>query len=215
MDSRLSCSMITRLPAVFVLGLLTACGTGATGIGGGGGGSVSDSLHIVTGLTGVVQTSGSITVDSTVFAGDQDATLPGLRARGFLTFDLSTIPAGKTIRTAKLKVIQSAVTGSPFSDLGTLVVDHLVFGNTLDSADFGQSALGSAFATLSDSAGLGNRLANVFQQVKADLQAGRTVSQFRVRFSLRDGDTDAINDNVKLNDIDDDPSPIIILTFNE
>lgn len=212
MKSSFCCGTLSRLIALLILVGLPACGPGPAGVGVGGSGS--DSLHAVPDLTGVIQTSGSVMVDTTVFAGDRDAAVPGLNTRGFYTFDLSTIPAGKSIRSAKLKAIQSAVKGSPYTDLGNLVVDHLIYGTSLDSADYNLPSLSTAFAVLSDSSNLGSHLANVFQQVRADLQAGRTISQFRIRFSDKDGDNDGLEDNIMLNDIDDDPPPIIILTFN-
>jgi hypothetical protein len=215
MKTRLSYVMILRKGVALILFLPVACGPGTTGVGGGGGGTASDTLQIVEDLTGVVNTLGSAPVGGTVFAGDQDESTPGLQTRGVLSFDLTTIPVGKTIRTAYLKVIQSAVEGAPLTDLGNLVLDHVDLGGVIDAADFSLPALSSGFAVLSDDPVNGRRLVNVFQRVKADLAAGRTVSQFRVRFSVKDGDNDGFQDLVKLNDVTDDPPPIIILTYNE
>jgi hypothetical protein len=211
MVSVLSYSMIHRL-AILLLVAGAVVGCESTG---GPNSSRADTLAVVPGLAGIVQSNGATSSISNVFAGDVDEDVPGLNTRGFLTFDLSTIPAGKTVRTANLKLVQFDVQGSPYTDLGDLVVDHLLFGNSLDAADFSFPPLVSAFAVLSQDPAPGVRLVNVLQRVRADIEAGRTMSQFRLRFSTQDGDNDNLQDFAMFNDSEENPPPIIILTYNE
>ena len=178
-------------------------------------GVTSDTLLAVPVLTGTVTSDGLASESTTPYTGDNDLTDPGQRVRGFVTFDLTTIPAGKVVRTAFLKIPQRGVDGTPYNDLGVVVLDHLLLGATLDSDDFEAAALDSAFVSLSTDPALATRTVNVFPQIKADVEAGRDVSQFRLRFSVNDGDNDDVTDRAAFNGTGDVPPPIVIVTFNE
>ena len=192
--------------------IASACGDGTAP--GGGGGTTFDSLPGIAILSGIVQSDGTVSDSANVFAGDVDNAFPGRNTRGFLSFDLSAIPAGKTVLTANLKVFQASVSGDPFSSLGSVVVDHLTYGNSLDLADYTGGTLTSGFDTLSIDGVAGSRLISVLQQVKADLAAGRQNTQYRIRFSTQDGDNDGISDAVLFRDEEDFPPPIIIISFS-
>lgn len=116
--------------------------------------------------------------------------------RGFVTFDLSALPAQtQAVLTAQLGTSVDNMRGSPFADLGSLVVEHVSFDSiSLDA--FNSAALGSAIS-LSSSAtlGVGAQLGfDVLSPVQGDLPAlGR--SQFRFRFTAAtnsDGSGDLI-----------------------
>jgi hypothetical protein len=104
--------------------------------------------------------------------------------RGFVTFDLSALPAQtEGFSTAQLGMSVDNMRGSPFADLGSLVVEHVSFGSiSLDA--FNSAALSSAIS-LSSSAtlGVGAQLDfDVLSPATADLPSlGR--SQFRFRFT--------------------------------
>jgi hypothetical protein len=109
--------------------------------------------------------------------------------RGFVSFDLTPLPAGATVTSATLSMYQWVVLGTPYASLGSQLVDHVDFGATLDSGDFALVALSSGFDTLSSDATVGPKLLSVTAQVVADLTAARVRSQFRIRFALgTDGD---------------------------
>jgi hypothetical protein len=74
------------------------------------------------------------------------------------------------------------------------VVDHLDYGATLDVGDYDLSPLASAFAIAATGPDTASHEVDVASRVQADWAAGRTRSQFRLRFSIQDGDNDGIND---------------------
>jgi hypothetical protein len=104
--------------------------------------------------------------------------------RGFVTFDLSALPAQtEGFSTAQLGMSVDNMRGSPFADLGSLLVEHVSFDSiSLDA--FNSAALSSPIS-LSSSAtlGVGAQLDfDVLSPAADDLPAlGR--SQFRFRFT--------------------------------
>jgi hypothetical protein len=106
----------------------------------------------------------------------------GGAARGYMRFDLSSLPPGASIASATLVTYQDAVDGAPF-DTGSVVLDHVDLGPGLDKDDDGAAPLpgGLLFATLSTSAAPGERAVDVTAAVQADLAGGRSTSDFRLR----------------------------------
>lgn len=107
-------------------------------------------------------------------------------SRGFLSFDVSEL-AGKTIVSSTLKVYQALVMGSPYGDsgIGNMLVDHVNFGGTLEanSTNF-DGYLTENIGTISEDATIDwKELDTVGDEVQTDLDAGRTTSQFKLRFS--------------------------------
>lgn len=114
-----------------------------------------------------------------------------LVTRGFVTFDLSSVPSGAKIESATMKLYQATVTGNPYSSGGALKVDHLTYGNTLDSTDYSLPALTSNISTLATNKTIEWKDADVTESVKDDIANARSVSQFRLHFTVEatDGDT--------------------------
>jgi len=75
-------------------------------------------------------------VDAGVVAGDDAG---NGQLKGFLTFDLSGIPAGATIVAATLNLDSYAAQGAPFQDLGALSAYHVNYGD-LDGNDWDLAA---------------------------------------------------------------------------
>jgi hypothetical protein len=202
-----------RRPAlafVVALGLLApACGSG-------GGNPL---FTVVSASDGAVD--GFVTnptfVDTThrIAVGDTDAGFMNV-ARGFVHFPLAGIPAGATILVADLRLFQSAVFGTPYGTHGPLVVDHVDTGGMLDGADFAAPALLAHAGTLSDDTAIAYKTLNVTAQVQDDLTAGRTHSDFRLRFTL-DSDADAVDDYVEFNDGEDSAAngmlPLLVILY--
>ena len=71
--------------------------------------------------------------------------------RGLVTFDLSTIPTGAVLQTATLSgtISGNGVSGTPFDTLGSLNVQHVDYGPSLETSDISGSSLGAPliFAT--------------------------------------------------------------------
>ena len=109
--------------------------------------------------------------------------------RGFLSFDLSSLPSGTTVKKATLRIYQKSVTGTPYTGANSLIVDHLDYGDSLEAADYDRSALSSNIGTLTQNSAIEWKDLAVTDSIKNDLSAGRTRSQFRIRFSQEtDGD---------------------------
>jgi hypothetical protein len=114
-----------------------------------------------------------------------------LYERGFVSFDISSIPSGKTIDEVTLRLYQKEVEGTPYSSLGSLIVDHLDYGDSLGSEDLSAGAITSNIGTLTSNASIEWKDLIVTNALKADISASRTRSQFRLRFSTEATGADA------------------------
>ena len=173
--------------------MVAASVLGVAGCGGGGGrgpSPVTVTLVATPQLTGPVDSSGIIqnNVGSTnLRAGDSSAPST-IRVRGFVSFDRAAIPAGARVLDATLTLTQEAVGGTPYVNLGSVVVDQVVYGNVLDAGAFDRSfPSNQAFATLSTSETLGSRSVSAILPVQLAIDSGHAQVQFRVRFTI---DTD-------------------------
>lgn len=111
--------------------------------------------------------------------------------RGFLSFDLSSIPAGASVQSSELRFFQAKVGGDPYGKLGNLVLEHLDYGTSLDASDFDLPAMDSAMLAQQPASGAWYVLADrtIAAWVQKDLDAGRTRFQVRLRFAQeKDGD---------------------------
>ena len=103
--------------------------------------------------------------------------------RGFVSFDLSSLPSGAVIESATLRMYQQKIVGNPYGVGGSLKIDHLDYGGSLGNEDYGASSISSNFTTLTNNAILEWKDANVTDTLKNDLSNGRSNSQYRIRFS--------------------------------
>jgi hypothetical protein len=103
-------------------------------------------------------------------------------ARGFISFDLKDITPGAKIVKASLKLYQTLTVGSPFTEGGTIKIDHLTYGDSLDLNDYGLSALVSNFAALPSNSKKDWKEADVTSAVNDDFANARSRSQFRIHF---------------------------------
>lgn len=123
---------------------------------------------------------------------------PELVTRGFLSFDLSSIPAGSTIQSVRLEFYQQRIEGEPYLTLGNLVLDHVDYGSSLEGGAFDTPALHTAVLTqmilpnswyvLSDP--------SITLWVEDTLAAGRSRFQLRLRFAQEtdgDGEEDLVS----------------------
>lgn len=106
-----------------------------------------------------------------------------LVTRGFISFDITSIPAGAVVTEVTLRLYQAKIIGSPFASGGTLKIDHLTYGDSLDSSDYGLAALSSSFATVTSNPTLEWKDVVVTDRVKNDLSNARGTSQFRIHFT--------------------------------
>jgi hypothetical protein len=136
------------------------------------------------------------------FTGDDDPRNNGLGFRQFYSFDLSAVPAGAHLTSASLQLYQANVNGNPYTALGNVVVDHVNVAGALDPGDYTGGTLGNA-GTLSTSATIEMKTLDVSSSVQDDLSAARGHTQFRLRFSARDSNSDGIWDYVQFTDAED------------
>jgi len=130
----------------------------------------------------------SLAENINVIAGD--ATLNNVTYRGYLSFDLSKLPADVTIEDAKFAARQMPVEGSPYGLLGPLQVYHLSFttmSNVSAVAPMSNAGVFSQDGTVE------SKSIDVSTQVADDI-AHRTergdLSQYRLQF-----DTPYFNNN--------------------
>lgn len=131
-------------------------------------------------LDGFESTNGGGNTTADIQAGRNNT----LATRGFVSFPLNSIPSGKTIDQATIRLYQKSKDGSPYVAGGNLMLDHLNYGSTLDNSDYNIAAILASFTTLSTSATTGEwREADVTDRVRDDIANSRTNSQYRLHFS--------------------------------
>jgi hypothetical protein len=172
-----------------------------------------DTLPVVPSLTGFVTNHGAVSANTNPTAGDFDQLDTNRIARGFVTFDLSGVPAGVTLKTANMRLYQRTITGDPYLDHGSIVIDHVLLGPTLDDLDYLATALDTSFAVVAADQSPGIKLVNILSAVRADLTGGRASSQFRLRFSVKEGNNNGIDDNVVFKSHLEFPPPLVIITY--
>ena len=172
-----SCPVVV---AALLCALVSACG-------GGGGGPAGGPEETVV-LRGDPAREGSILSTglplpsaSGLFVGD---TSTNVSVRAFVSFPLVGIPAGATVVAARLEMAQGGVFGSPYAELGNLIVDHVDLGLALESLDYVNPAIRGEVGTLTFVATLGVYGLDVGERVQADLDAGRTRSEYRLLFEV-------------------------------
>jgi len=107
-----------------------------------------------------------------------------LITRGFLSFDLSSIPSDAKIEKATLKLYQANKIGNPYAIGIRAMVDHLDYGNTFENSDYSISSISSSFTKISDNNNIEWKEIVVTDQVKNDFSNSRTHSQYRIHMAI-------------------------------
>jgi PKD repeat protein len=105
---------------------------------------VTKRFDSVSNLDGEVSSSGSVSKTGDFIDVGDDSN--NAETRGFLSFDVSELPATLTTRdvlSAEFTIGQKTLSGAPYTNLVSLVVDHVNFGAALEAEDFGTTALSS------------------------------------------------------------------------
>lgn len=181
--------------------LLIACLVGSCGSGGGDS-SPATRQFIFGGeddRDGMVSNDGIVNRTLAPFLGDIDGSMNGQVFRQFFSFYIDLLPPGATVVSAELWLFQQDTSGTPFTDLGSIVVDHM-FYDLLGAADFAAAPLAANIGTLSTDPAVGYRILDVTSAVQADFAAGRPRSQYRLRFDPIESDGDSSTDIVSFND---------------
>lgn len=115
-------------------------------------------------------------------AGIQIGRNPQVVTRGFLTFDLTSVPEGVSISEAKVRLYLVREEGS-VSPMGDLMVDHVRYGDSLDASDYSSVAILSSFTELTRSGNTNNWLeADITDAVLDDIDRTRANTQYRIHF---------------------------------
>jgi hypothetical protein len=128
--------------------------------------------------------------------GDNNGTVYPSSMRGVISFTLPTLPGGATFHAAFLDITQCQIDSNPFDSLGTIVADHLFPTGAPDSATYDTTAIANAVATVATAPTTTPASISLTASVGADYAAGRTTSQYRLRFSIQDTDTDPVTKRV-------------------
>lgn len=133
--------------------------------------------------------------------------------QAFWSFDLSQIPAGARVRSARLSLYVRDTIGDPNTAIVLARMDHVNYGATFPLTLF-PPVLEFDFDQINDLATVGRRELDVTAQVQADVAAGRSRSQYRMRGAI-DNNLDANFDAVLLTDGEDSQGsgelPMLIL----
>ena len=154
---------------------------------------------------------------STISMGDwnDNASSHSRSYRGFIGFNLPTLPANATLLEATLTVRKTHVFGTPFGpdNLGTMALERVSYGPTLDAADFAGAAVlpcGSVcsidFYGNPDPDGA----IDVLKFVRADWAERSALSersQFRMRFANNNNDDD------EADSLQYDKTPTLTVTY--
>jgi hypothetical protein len=126
---------------------------------------------------------------------------PGNQYKGFAGFNLSSLPSGTTISSAKLILVQTHVFNKPYLNLNTLQVQHIEIGvaagvnfddNTAKFNGYSNAAL-SSVGTITGADALVPKTYefNVLNEVNQDLTTASRAKRaiFRLEFSTKTNDT--------------------------
>jgi len=185
-----TCLVLVALPVIAACGSNPASTSSSSG---------TDSLSSVIPLTGTAQRGpyGDVSFYAgDILVGDNDGYTANQLLHGLVTFNIKAIPRGSTITAATLQLDQCLVHGSPFTTLGTVVVDHVPLETNPDTSVFDTTATTPGVAVLSSDTTTGLKSAGVTTSVALDRSAGDTLTQFRLRFSAADGNDNGVSDNV-------------------
>jgi hypothetical protein len=181
-----------------------------------------DTLSLVTGFSGTMVTAGgnyNFAPATEIAVGDLDAANPGETQRGFVTFDVTPL-AGDSALSAILRIDECAVRGDPFALLGVMVVDHITPGTPPGVTQYVGATLTSNLGTIASDNTIDFHELAVTSAVESDLTSGATYSQFRLRFSIEDGNNNGLNDYVDVRTsesgdcmADATRAPVLIVTF--
>jgi hypothetical protein len=169
-----------------------------------------------------------ITKDPKLFVGDNENDIEGgsFTDHSFLTFDLSTLRsnvANEDVLSARLSVSEIGLKGTPFDELGTLQLEHVVYGSSLEASDFDAEVLSliSSFVATDNVAGTFSTLDS--ESLLAAVREDRELTergkrgQFRLRFQF-DGSSDDRIDAIQFassDNIDTSRRPTLEVTFLE
>jgi hypothetical protein len=132
--------------------------------------------------------------------GDLDATNPNVTERGIVSFYVQTLEGDTDVQSAVLRLDECFVSGAPFSSLGDSILLERLLPPGLPPAGYQYTGIADkGFGPITTSPDTGYVYDTVTSAVAADLADSAVFSQFRLRFSVRDGNNNGISDFVDFN----------------
>lgn len=166
-------------------------------------------------LDGFITNTGTIDYIQDIKAGTDKEN----KTRGFVSFDLSTIPQGANVTKATLRLYQAKTIGDLFTNGNALVVDNLDYGGTLDANDYSIPANHSAFATMTGSKDLGWKEVDITEIFMENYEMGLVRSQYRLRFTNETKPSSELDKHVTFESADNylgtNYTPEIILMYTQ
>lgn len=166
-------------------------------------------------LDGYIAKDGTTDTNTDILVGKKEAG----SVRGFVSFDLSGVPAGANITRATLRMYQVKVEGEPFAGNNLVVLDNLDFGGTLDAEDYQLRAESIGFATLSETAEPGWKETDITDVFMENHQMGLTRSQYRLRSSNESGNVGGLDELATFesanNSLGTGYTPVVIIEYEK
>jgi hypothetical protein len=161
-------------------------------------------------LDGVVASDGTFDASGgSLRTGDLDGFTNGLGSRQFFSFDLTTIPAGVTVRAVEVCLQQVDQVGSPYLTHGPARFELVDYGLSLDGADFDVPALLDIGGLSANGSTFSGRCTGTTAIPLSYIAPPATRLQVRVRFESHDSDSDGVSDYVVFADSESAPSSSI------
>ena len=146
--------------------------------------------------------------------------------KGFVSFDLSAVPAGAVIESATLNVHLLSAGGEVLGPLfGGAVMEHVTLDGALDEADYDAPSLTGQYVGGNDSPTFliqdeapGYKSADITNEVRADVTAGRNVTSLRLRMRVLGSDADGAADVLRLgafeaDDVSNERRPYLLIRY--
>ncbi|MGD8472692.1 MAG: FHA domain-containing protein [Anaerolineae bacterium] len=171
-------------------------------------------------LDGFRANNGQGSTEDEILVGNGEVVQPAgeLIARGFMSFDISGIPAGATIDNVELRFYQSKVTGDPYGKLVGLVLEQVSYGSSLDDAAYNAPASDSLSLNPLESSGQWYMVADaaLVRWVQNDVATDQSQFQVRLRFSL-ETDGDGLEDWISIHPggsfLGSSRAPVLVITY--
>ncbi|MCS7092603.1 MAG: hypothetical protein NZM26_04595 [Patescibacteria group bacterium] len=148
-------------------------------------------LNIENSLSGNVESSSSsANIKKNIIVGETESGF----SRGFLTFDITKIPARARVNSA---VIRFDLNYENFpSQYGKLYIDHLTYGDSLDPSDYALSSLVSNISQVKIEKNKAE--ADITKVLANDVDNSRAKSQIRIHYEIEKKFANSISSNLQI-----------------
>ncbi len=129
-------------------------------------------------LDGFRSSDGTGDVNTTIKIGRNGFSM----TRGFVSFDIGSLPEDVTFEKATLRLFQTEIIGDPYAQGYKIKVDHINFGDNLNNEDYNITPISANLTSLTENSVIEWKDAIITDALKKDISEGRSTSQFRLHF---------------------------------